>query len=57
MVVTHDIELARTVADRVAVLIKGQFAALGPADEVLGGSNPAVQAFLAGTVTTSGARR
>jgi phospholipid/cholesterol/gamma-HCH transport system ATP-binding protein len=57
MVVTHDIELARTVADRVAVLIKGQFAALGPADEVLGGSNPAVQAFLAGTVTTSEARR
>jgi phospholipid/cholesterol/gamma-HCH transport system ATP-binding protein len=57
MVVTHDIELARTVADRVAVLIKGQFAALGPADEVLGGSNPAVQAFLAGTVTTSETRR
>jgi len=57
MVVTHDIELARTVADSVAVLIKGQFAALGPADEVLGGSNPAVQAFLAGTVTTSEARR
>jgi phospholipid/cholesterol/gamma-HCH transport system ATP-binding protein len=57
MVVTHDIELARTVADRVAVLIKGQFSALGPADEVLGGSNPAVQAFLAGTVTTSEARR
>ena len=48
MVVTHDVELARTVADRVAILIKGQFAALGPADEVLGGSNPAVQAFLAG---------
>src|SRR5438132_8478646 len=48
MVVTHDVELARTVADRVAVLIAGQFAALGPADQVLGGSNPAVQAFLAG---------
>src|SRR5947209_15247034 len=48
MVVTHDIELARTVADRVAVLIAGQFAALGPVDEVLEGSNPAVQAFLAG---------
>jgi phospholipid/cholesterol/gamma-HCH transport system ATP-binding protein len=57
MVVTHDIELARTVADRVAVLIKGQFAALGPADEVLGGRNPAVQAFLAGTVTPPEARR
>src|SRR5881409_326333 len=49
MVVTHDIELARTVADRVAILIEGQFAALGPADEVLSGRNPAVQAFLAGT--------
>jgi len=48
MVVTHDVELARTVADRVAVLIAGQFAALGPADEVLGGNNRAVQAFLAG---------
>ena len=48
IVVTHDVELARTVADRVAVLIGGQFAALGPADEVLGGNNPAVQAFLAG---------
>ncbi len=51
MVVTHDVELARTVADRVAVLIQGRFAALGPADEVLGGHNPAVQAFLAGTVS------
>jgi phospholipid/cholesterol/gamma-HCH transport system ATP-binding protein len=48
MVVTHDVELARTVADRVAVLIKGRFEALGPADEVLSGHNPAVQAFLAG---------
>jgi len=53
MVVTHDIELARTVADRVAVLVRGQFAALGPVDEVLSGRHPAVQAFLAGTVTTS----
>jgi phospholipid/cholesterol/gamma-HCH transport system ATP-binding protein len=49
MVVTHDVELARTVADRVAVLIKGRFEALGPADEVLSGHNPAVQAFLAGS--------
>jgi len=49
VVVTHDVELARTVADRVAVLIQGRFAALGPADEVLSGHNPAVQAFLAGS--------
>jgi phospholipid/cholesterol/gamma-HCH transport system ATP-binding protein len=48
IVVTHDLELARTVADRVAVLIDGRFAALGPRDEVLASDNPAVQAFLAG---------
>jgi phospholipid/cholesterol/gamma-HCH transport system ATP-binding protein len=48
IVVTHDVELARTVADRVAVLIDGRFGALGPAVEVLSGHDPAVQAFLAG---------
>jgi phospholipid/cholesterol/gamma-HCH transport system ATP-binding protein len=48
IVVTHDLELTRTVADRVAILIDGRFAALGPRDEVLASSQPAVQAFLAG---------
>ncbi len=48
VVVTHDLELAKTVADRVAILIDGRFAALGPRDEVLASSEPAVQAFLAG---------
>ena len=48
VVVTHDLELTRTVADRVAILIEGRFAALGPRDEVLASDNPAVQAFLAG---------
>jgi phospholipid/cholesterol/gamma-HCH transport system ATP-binding protein len=48
VVVTHDLELTRTVADRVAILIDGRFAALGPRDEVLASSDPAVQAFLAG---------
>jgi phospholipid/cholesterol/gamma-HCH transport system ATP-binding protein len=48
VVVTHDIELARTVADRVAILIDGRFAVLGPADEVMNSSDPVVQAFLAG---------
>ena len=48
VVVTHDLELTRTVAERVAILIDGQFAALGPRDEVLQSTNPAVQAFLAG---------
>jgi phospholipid/cholesterol/gamma-HCH transport system ATP-binding protein len=48
IVVTHDIELARTVADRVAILIDGRFAVLGPVDEVMNSSDPVVQAFLAG---------
>ena len=48
IVVTHDIDLARTVADRVAVLIEGRFAAFGPSDAVLSGNDPAVRAFLAG---------
>jgi phospholipid/cholesterol/gamma-HCH transport system ATP-binding protein len=48
VVVTHDIELAKTIATRVAILIDGTFAALGPVDQVLRASHPAVQAFLAG---------
>jgi phospholipid/cholesterol/gamma-HCH transport system ATP-binding protein len=48
VVVTHDIELTRTVAERVAILIEGRFAALGPRDDVLASDDPAVQAFLAG---------
>ncbi|HEU4368672.1 MAG TPA: ATP-binding cassette domain-containing protein [Methylomirabilota bacterium] len=48
VVVTHDLELAKTVADRVAILIDGRFAALGTLATVLGSEDPAVQAFLAG---------
>jgi phospholipid/cholesterol/gamma-HCH transport system ATP-binding protein len=48
IVVTHDLELTKTVADRVAVLMRGQFAAMGPMQEVMDTSNPAVQAFLSG---------
>jgi phospholipid/cholesterol/gamma-HCH transport system ATP-binding protein len=48
IVVTHDLELAKTVADRVAILIEGRFAALGTLAAVLGSSDPEVQAFLAG---------
>jgi phospholipid/cholesterol/gamma-HCH transport system ATP-binding protein len=54
VVVTHDLELAKTVADRIAILIEGRFAALGPREAVLASGDPAVQAFLAGkaSVTT-----
>jgi phospholipid/cholesterol/gamma-HCH transport system ATP-binding protein len=48
IVVTHDLELTKTVGDRVAVLMRGQFAAMGPMQEVMDTSNPAVQAFLSG---------
>jgi phospholipid/cholesterol/gamma-HCH transport system ATP-binding protein len=48
IVVTHDLELAKTVADRVAVLIHGQFATIGSLDDVLGSRDPGVQAFLSG---------
>jgi len=48
IVVTHDLDLTKTVADRVAVLIDGRFAAAGTVDEVLAASDDAVQAFLAG---------
>ena len=48
IVVTHDLELAKTVADRVAVLIEGRFATVGRLDDVLGSRDPAVQAFLSG---------
>ncbi len=48
IVVTHDLELARTVADRVAILIGGRFATAGPVDAVLASPDRAVQAFLAG---------
>ncbi|MBI4594677.1 MAG: ATP-binding cassette domain-containing protein [Candidatus Rokubacteria bacterium] len=48
LVVTHDLELAKTVADRVAILIDGRFAVTGPLDAVLSARDRAVQAFLSG---------
>jgi len=48
IVVTHDVELARTVADRLAILMDGRFAIVGRPNEVMTSGEPAVQAFLAG---------
>ncbi len=48
IVVTHDLELTRTVADRAAILVDGRFAVMGPLDEVLRSPDRSVQAFLAG---------
>ena len=48
IVVTHELPVVSRVADRVAVLIDGQFAKIGPVDEVLRSDDRAVRAFLAG---------
>ena len=48
IVVTHDLELTRAVATRVAVLINSRFAAVGGLEEVLHSQDEAVAAFLAG---------
>ena len=48
IVVTHDLDLTKMVADRAAILVKGRFAVIGPLAEVLESPDPAVQAFLSG---------
>jgi phospholipid/cholesterol/gamma-HCH transport system ATP-binding protein len=53
LVVTHDLELAKTIADRVSILIAGRFAVSGPLEAVLDSPVAEVQAFLAGKLTSS----
>jgi phospholipid/cholesterol/gamma-HCH transport system ATP-binding protein len=48
MVVTHDLELAKTIANRVSILVHGRFAVSGPLETVLDSPVAEVQAFLAG---------
>ena len=48
IVVTHDVEFAGMVADQMAILHDGRFAAMGTPAEIHGSAVPAVQAFLAG---------
>ena len=48
IVVTHDIEFADMVADRMAILYEGRFAETGTPREVHASSNEAVRKFLAG---------
>jgi phospholipid/cholesterol/gamma-HCH transport system ATP-binding protein len=48
MVVTHDLDVAKAIADRVSILMKGRFAVSGSLSGVLGSEDPTVQAFLAG---------
>jgi len=48
IVVTHDIEFAEMVADRMAILHQGCFADVGTPAEIHRSSSPAVKKFLAG---------
>jgi phospholipid/cholesterol/gamma-HCH transport system ATP-binding protein len=48
MIVTHDLEFARTVSDLIAVLIGGRIAQVAPPTEIFDSAQPAVRAFLAG---------
>jgi len=48
IVVTHDVEFADMVADRMAVLYQGQFAGVGTPAEMHDSANETVRKFLAG---------
>jgi phospholipid/cholesterol/gamma-HCH transport system ATP-binding protein len=48
VVVTHNVELARRIADHVSVLWRGQVLEAGMVDQVLDSDNEFVQQFLAG---------
>jgi phospholipid/cholesterol/gamma-HCH transport system ATP-binding protein len=48
MIVTHDLEFAEMVADRMAILHQGTFAGEGTPEEIRRSTHPDVQKFLAG---------
>lgn len=48
MIVTHDLEFVRVVADLIAVLVGGRIVAIGSPETVFQSGDPQVQAFLGG---------
>ncbi len=48
MIVTHDLEFARSVSDLIAILIGGRIAQIGAPAAIFGSRQPEIQAFLAG---------
>jgi phospholipid/cholesterol/gamma-HCH transport system ATP-binding protein len=48
MIVTHDLEFARSVSDLIAILVRGRIAQVGPPQAIFESSQSDVQAFLAG---------
>ena len=51
VVVTHDLELAFAIADRIALLRSGRIALEGPAGELRAGDHPALREFIEGVET------
>ena len=52
VVVTHDMESAFTIADRIAMLYDEKIIAIGTPDEIRQSANPVVQQFIAGVKHT-----
>ena len=61
IVVTHDMESAYRIADRIAMLYEGKIIVVGTPDEIRGSDDPIVQQFIAGEtsgpITGSGKKR
>ena len=51
MVITHDLEAAFTIADRIAMLYKGRIVALGTVDEIKQSEHPVLVQLLSGSTT------
>jgi len=51
VVVTHDMESAYRIADRIAMLYEGKIIACGTPDEIRSSADPIVQQFIAGQTT------
>jgi phospholipid/cholesterol/gamma-HCH transport system ATP-binding protein len=56
VVVTHDLTSAFAIADRVAMMLAGQVAAVGSKDEVWSSPDPAIRSFLERRLAGSGSR-
>lgn len=48
LVITHDLEAAFKIADRIAMLYKGRFVALGTVDEIKASEHPVLKQLLSG---------
>jgi len=50
IVVTHDVDSARKIADRIAFLFEGRIVEIGEVNEVMNSPNPLVQQFMQGKI-------